>query len=122
MEMDALRDFFNRADAFAAHNGMRLTEVREGYARAQMTLAACHLNAAQTVHGGVEDAGLAADAQLVAGVAQVLLDRDLADLKGAGDLNIRIPERQEREHFQFATAQAGLPEVVEGEQDGGGIR
>jgi acyl-CoA thioesterase len=52
MEMDAIRDFFNHADAFAGHNGMRITEVREGYARAEMTLAPSHLNAARTVHGG----------------------------------------------------------------------
>lgn len=52
MDMQAIRDFFNRADAFAAHNGMSLVEVREGYARAEMELQPFHLNGAGTVHGG----------------------------------------------------------------------
>jgi acyl-CoA thioesterase len=52
MDMQAIRDFFNRADAFAAHNGMTIVEVREGYARAEMTLQSLHMNGANTVHGG----------------------------------------------------------------------
>jgi acyl-CoA thioesterase len=52
MDMQKLRDFFNRADAFAAHNGMTIVEVREGYARAEMVLQPFHLNGAGTVHGG----------------------------------------------------------------------
>lgn len=51
-ELDGVRDFFNAADAFARHNGMRLIEVREGYARAEMTIAPWHLNGAGVVHGG----------------------------------------------------------------------
>ena len=47
-----LMDFFNRNDAFASHNGMTITAVREGYACAEMTVQPWHLNAAQTVHGG----------------------------------------------------------------------
>ncbi|MFZ2854995.1 MAG: hotdog fold thioesterase [Rhodocyclaceae bacterium] len=50
--MKSIQGFFNRADAFASHNGMTITELREGYARAEMTLQPYHLNAAQTVHGG----------------------------------------------------------------------
>lgn len=52
MDMQTIRAFFNRADAFAAHNGMTIVEVREGYARAEMTLQPFHLNGAGTVHGG----------------------------------------------------------------------
>lgn len=52
MEMKAVQAFFNQADAFAAHNGMTLTEVREGYARAEMDVQPYHLNGAGTVHGG----------------------------------------------------------------------
>jgi acyl-CoA thioesterase len=52
MDMQRIRDFFNRADAFAGHNGMKITEVSEGYARAEMTIGPEHLNGAQTVHGG----------------------------------------------------------------------
>ena len=52
MDMEAVRTFFNGADAFALHNGMTITELREGFARAEMKLQAFHLNGAQTVHGG----------------------------------------------------------------------
>lgn len=52
MDMKNIQSFFNRADAFASHNGMTITELREGYARAEMTLQPYHLNGAQTVHGG----------------------------------------------------------------------
>lgn len=52
MDMKAVQDFFNTADAFASHNGMKITGLREGYARAEMELQAWHMNGAQTVHGG----------------------------------------------------------------------
>lgn len=52
MEFPAIQHLFNSEDAFARHNGMRITELREGYARAEMQLQPCHLNAARTVHGG----------------------------------------------------------------------
>lgn len=52
MNMKTVQDFFNRADAFAKHNGMRITEVREGFARAEMDIQPSHLNGAGTVHGG----------------------------------------------------------------------
>lgn len=50
--MTSVQKFFNRADAFARHNGMTISEVRAGYARAEMVLQPFHLNGAQTVHGG----------------------------------------------------------------------
>lgn len=53
MDIETVQTFFNRADAFARHNGMSITALRVGYARAEMTLAPHHLNGAHTVHGGV---------------------------------------------------------------------
>ena len=47
-----LQEFLNEGDRFAATNGMQLTEVREGYARAEMTVEARHLNAAGVCQGG----------------------------------------------------------------------
>ena len=44
--MNDIKDFLNEGDRFAATNGMKLTEVREGYARAEMPVEARHLNAA----------------------------------------------------------------------------
>lgn len=52
MEMTAVQTFFNRADAFARHNGMTISAVGAGYARAEMVLQPFHMNGAQTVHGG----------------------------------------------------------------------
>ena len=52
MDMKTIQNYFNKADAFARHNGMTITELREGYARAEMELRPHHLNGAQTVHGG----------------------------------------------------------------------
>lgn len=52
MDMTAIQNFFNTADAFAHHNGMTITELNEGYARAEMNLQPYHLNGARTVHGG----------------------------------------------------------------------
>ena len=52
MDMKTIQNYFNKADAFARHNGMTITELREGYARAEMELRPYHLNGAQTVHGG----------------------------------------------------------------------
>jgi acyl-CoA thioesterase len=51
---DVSAELFARlaADPLAAHLGIALTEVRPGYARATMTVAATHLNAVGTAHGG----------------------------------------------------------------------
>ena len=42
----------NEGDRFARTNGMQLTEVREGYARAEMTVEEKHLNGADVCQGG----------------------------------------------------------------------
>jgi len=47
----ALRTFFTR-DRFAAHNGIELIDAGPGWAKARMTVADKHLNAADVVHGG----------------------------------------------------------------------
>lgn len=47
----ALRTFFTR-DRFAAHNGIELIDAGPGWAKARMTVADQHLNAADVVHGG----------------------------------------------------------------------
>ena len=47
-----IKDFLNRGDRFAANAGAQLTEVREGYARAEMTVTQDHLNAGGVCQGG----------------------------------------------------------------------
>ena len=51
MEPEWIAAVFAR-DEFARGNGMRLVEVRLGYARAEMTVEARHLNAVGIVQGG----------------------------------------------------------------------
>ena len=47
-----IQDFLNAGDRFAANAGAQLTEVREGYARAKMTVTPEHLNAGGVCQGG----------------------------------------------------------------------
>ncbi|WP_025209347.1 PaaI family thioesterase [Hippea sp. KM1] len=47
-----VKELINSNDRFAIHNGMRLIEVREGYAVSQMEIDEKHLNAAGVVQGG----------------------------------------------------------------------
>ena len=47
-----LIDFLNEHDRFAAVNGIQLTEIREGYARAEMTVTHDHLNGGRVCQGG----------------------------------------------------------------------
>lgn len=47
-----LKEILNTNDRFAACNGIQLTEVREGYARAEMTVTNDHLNAGGVCQGG----------------------------------------------------------------------
>lgn len=48
-----LLERLNQGDHFAASIGARLTEVREGYAKAELTVEESHLNAAGVCQGGV---------------------------------------------------------------------
>ncbi len=47
-----LIDFLNKNDRFAAEAGAQLTEVRPGYARAEMTVTEHHLNGGRVCQGG----------------------------------------------------------------------
>jgi acyl-CoA thioesterase len=51
MESQAIADFFG-LDQFARENGMRVVEVRPGFARTEMTVEPRHLNALGIVQGG----------------------------------------------------------------------
>ena len=50
--MEDIKDFLNQGDRYASPNGIRLTEVREGFARAEMKVENRHLNAAGVCQGG----------------------------------------------------------------------
>jgi acyl-CoA thioesterase len=51
MEFERLAAFFN-GDRFAATNGMRVVEAGPGFARVEMTVSPCHLNAVGILQGG----------------------------------------------------------------------
>ena len=50
--MKTLLELFNETDRFAAVSGCRLVEVRQGYARAEMTVGESHLNGGGVCQGG----------------------------------------------------------------------
>jgi acyl-CoA thioesterase len=47
-----LKELLNKDDRFAAANGIQLTEVKEGYAKAEMTVEENHLNGGDVCQGG----------------------------------------------------------------------
>ena len=47
-----LLEKLNQTDIFAHDNGIQLTEVREGYAKAEMTVGPRHINGADVCQGG----------------------------------------------------------------------
>lgn len=49
--MEKIKEFFKN-DRFAANNGMVLTDIRPGYAKASMTITPDHLNAGGVCQGG----------------------------------------------------------------------
>lgn len=48
-----LLETLNSTDHFAALAGAKLTEIREGFARAELTVDDCHINGAGVCQGGV---------------------------------------------------------------------
>lgn len=47
-----LKDFLNNGDVFAKNMGASITDIREGYARAEMVVTKAHLNAGGVCQGG----------------------------------------------------------------------
>ena len=47
-----LKEFLNEGDVFANESGARIIEIKEGYARAEMTVTKHHLNAGGVCQGG----------------------------------------------------------------------
>lgn len=50
--MNPLIDYLNKGDVFARGAGAQVIETGEGYAKAQLTVAECHLNAGGVCQGG----------------------------------------------------------------------
>lgn len=52
MNYDEIIEFRNKNSKFAAHVGIRITEMKPGYAKGEMLVADHHQNAIQSIHGG----------------------------------------------------------------------
>lgn len=50
--MQNVLDFFSENDHFARHCGIKLLEVKPGWAKTEMEVQPHHMNGAKTVHGG----------------------------------------------------------------------
>ena len=53
MDLKKYREYFNRHDPFSVSSGMQLTELREGYARVELTIDENSRNYMGTMHGGL---------------------------------------------------------------------
>ena len=52
MDTEEIREFFDR-DEFAKYCGIKLVEVKTGYAKTEVNIGDEHLNGVETAHGGV---------------------------------------------------------------------
>lgn len=111
MDMQVAKDFFNRADAFAHHNGMTIIELREGYAKAEMTLQPYHMNGAQTVHGGalftLADFAFAA-ASNSRGQLALSINSSISIFKGAKEGRLFAEAREVSHSPKLASFEVGI--------------
>ena len=98
METEQIKDFF-QADRFAANAGIELLEVREGYAKASLTVTPEHLNAGGRTQGGalftLADLTLAAAANSH-GTLAFSLSSNIMFLRASGTGDTLIAEAHER--------------------------
>lgn len=98
METKQIKNFF-RDDRFAANAGIELLEVREGYAKAALTVTPEHLNAGGRTQGGalftLADLTLAAAANSH-GVLAFSLSSNITFLRASGTGDTLTAEARER--------------------------
>lgn len=111
MDMKTIRSFFNSADAFARHNGMTISEMHEGYARAEMEIQPCHLNGVQTVHGGalftLADFAFAA-ASNSRGQLSLSINSSISIFKGAKAGKLTAEAREVSNSARLASFEVGI--------------
>ena len=81
IDLEKFRVYFNRRDAFSVSSGMQLTELREGYAKAELTIDEDSMNYMGTMHGGL----LYTMADVAAGTAVVYLGQQCVTLSANTD-------------------------------------
>lgn len=93
-------------DRFAAHAGVRLLEVRQGFARAALTIGPDHLNAAGSAQGGaiftLADLAFAAAANSHGSLA-VTVDASISFVRGASQGELAAEAREEAIGGNLAT-------------------
>lgn len=98
METEQIKAFF-RNDRFAANTGVELLEVREGYAKASLTITPEHLNAGGRTQGGalftLADLALAAAANAHGRLA-FSLSSNITFLRTSGAGDVLYAEARER--------------------------
>ena len=79
IDLEKFKAYFNEHDRFSAKNGMRATEIREGYARVELTVGEESKNFMGSMHGGL----LYTMADVAAGLAMVAYGKQVVTLNGS---------------------------------------
>jgi acyl-CoA thioesterase len=79
INFEKFKEYFNGHDFFSINSGMNLVELREGYAKVELTIAENSLNYMGSMHGGL----LYTMADVAAGVAMVFCGKQLVTLSAA---------------------------------------
>ena len=119
--MENIKDFLNQGDHYASTNGIRLTEVREGFARAEMKVENRHLNAAGVCQGGayftLADLAFAAVTNS-RGIVTLGIQNSITFLQSAHEGDTLIAEATET--FKTATCCVWSPVQLIGRKKSGG--
>lgn len=99
-----LIDYLNRYDRFAAGAGVRLVEIGDGYARAQMTVTEAHVNGANVCQGGaiftLADLAFAA-AVNSGGLMTVGTSNSITYLRSARIGDVLTAEARQEDHYKM---------------------
>ena len=99
-----LIDYLNRYDRFAAGAGVRLVEIGDGYARAQMTVTEAHVDGANVCQGGaiftLADLAFAA-AVNSGGLMTVGISNSITYLRSARIGDVLTAEARQEDHHKM---------------------
>lgn len=73
------QDYFNAHDMFSVNSGMKLVELREGYAKVELTIGENSMNYMGSMHGGL----LYTMADVAAGTAMVFCGKQVVTLSAS---------------------------------------
>lgn len=79
LDLEKFREYFNEHDLFSVNCGMKLVELREGYAKVELTIGESSMNYMGSMHGGL----LYTMADVAAGSALVFCEKQAVTLSAA---------------------------------------